>query len=458
MARVFVSYRRADGLFGVGWLTERLRSLDSITGVETAFHDAELRAGDDFHDALDGQVAGSDIVIAVIGDRWRGERDDGTARIRDPDDWVVREIAAAFRLNTRVVPILMGGAEHPPASQVHESIEDLARLHALPFSDGRDLDLIVEHVESHLTDIDRERAKRAGLERPVDVPELEHQGLIVLAAAAAALIGAFVAWLIAAYDTCRGSACAFQTSPGYTWYEVIMTIFGAYAGVTAVVGTVLAIRLHRIASHDWPKAFGLVAFVSAMLVLLTVSSRSGHYALAEAPSMHLPRVRFWANVGLVAAGAIVAAGIVSALFSRPRAEPHQIAERVRALGIARDAERWGAVLLSVEFALLSAIGAAVLAALDQSNVADTVNPLPNVSFALVFSVVLLIAHTGATMRLDEQQVDIERELADLPPRYRANAEPRLIAPAIGGGSWQFRTILALPLITAVVAALVDTVL
>lgn len=43
-----MSYRRADGLYGVGWLAERLRSLDSITGVETAFHDAALRAGDDF--------------------------------------------------------------------------------------------------------------------------------------------------------------------------------------------------------------------------------------------------------------------------------------------------------------------------------------------------------------------------------------------------------------------------
>ena len=62
------------------------------------------------------------------------------------------------------------------------------------------------------------------------------------------------------------------------------------------------------------------------------------------------------------------------------------------------------------------------------------------------------------MRLDDQQTEIERELADLPPRYRANATPRLIAPAFGGGSWIFRVVLALPLIVTIAAGFVDFLL
>ena len=173
VARVFVSYRRADGVYAVGWLAARLRLLDLVNGVETAFHDSTLRAGDDFPDALQDELDQCDLVIAVISPEWYAARD-GELRIKDPDDWVVREIATAFSSGTRVLPILIGGAEHPLASQLHDSIADLTRLHTLPFTDGNDLDTIVEHIESHLEEIDIARARLAGLEQPVEVPKLQH--------------------------------------------------------------------------------------------------------------------------------------------------------------------------------------------------------------------------------------------------------------------------------------------
>lgn len=458
MARVFVSYRRADGAYGVGWLAERLRTLDSITGVETAFHDSALRAGDDFPTALDREIAESDLIVAVIGPEWLGDRGQGSPRIQDPDDWIVRELATAHRQEKHIMPIWFAGAEHPLASQVHESIEWISRLHGLPFEDERDLTTIVAEVKTRLVDIDAERAQLSGLAEPIDVPKLPHPRLIAVGAGAAGLAGAALARVLTSYSNCDGElVCDFQDATAYRWLEVIMVIFGAYIGVTAVVGGVLAFRLHRIASHRWVSLFGMAAFVGITLLLLTVSARSGQYALTTVPSLPRADLRFWINTVMAVVGAIVAVGVVSPFFSTPRAAPHELADRVRALGIARDAERWGAVLLSIEFSLIAAGGAAVLAALDQSALAETVGPMPNITFALVFSSVLLIAHTGAVTKLNDRQAELERDLDDVPPRYRRNATPQLMARGIDVGSGPFRAMLALPLIVTIGAAILESV-
>ena len=99
-----MSYRRADGRLAVDWIAERLGALDAVDGVESAFHDAALRVADNFPDALDTEIRECEIVVAVIGPEWEGRRDDGSARIRDEDDWVVRELAAAFAQGKTIVP------------------------------------------------------------------------------------------------------------------------------------------------------------------------------------------------------------------------------------------------------------------------------------------------------------------------------------------------------------------
>ena len=104
MARVFISYRRKDGPYGVGWLAQALRSLDDVTGVDTEFHDLELRTGVKLNEALDQEIDRSDVVVAMIGPVWRGEQPEGPARITDPSCWIVRELSAAYRLGKKVVP------------------------------------------------------------------------------------------------------------------------------------------------------------------------------------------------------------------------------------------------------------------------------------------------------------------------------------------------------------------
>ncbi len=477
MARVFVSYRRADGVYGVGWLAERLRSLDAVNGVETAFHDGALRAGDDFPDALHDEIANCDLMIAVIGPKWLGERD-GELRIRDPDDWVVREIAAALASETRVLPILIGGADHPLASQLHPSIAELTRLHTLPFADERDLATIVEHVESHLSEMDLDRARLAGLEEPVVVPKLERPWAIAAASACVAVVfGVTLAIssglveapdLTAVFDTANGDRvtvpeCAssdsmttcVQDTAAFSWFGVIMVILGLYAGAVSVVGGVLARRLARVSDIAWRPLLGAAGLGGSTLLLLTFTSRSGHFELADVPGLSSPDLRFWTHFVVTVAGALgVAFCVLAPVFSSPEAAPHLLGERVQYLGIARDAERWGATLLAGEFSLVAAAGGAILIAFRQSDLEGVAaSPLPGIVFALVFSTMLIILHFWSISRLRDEQRRIETELTPLAPRYRDNAEPKLIARTFDDGGWGFRAFLALPLIVAVLVGI-----
>ena len=60
----------------------------------------------------------------------------------------------------------------------------------------------------------------------------------------------------------------------------------------------------------------------------------------------------------------------------------------------------------------------------------------------------------AVSRLSDTQQRLERDLEDLPPRYRHNAVPRLIARSFDEGGWGFRVFLATPAAIAVIGAIV----
>lgn len=172
MARVFISYRRADGQYAVGWIEEVLRRLETVADVRTAFRDSDLRHGDDFPDQLADEVASCDILIAVIGPQWRGERHDAPARILDPADWVGREIDSALRLNKRIIPVLLDGVEPLQRGDLLPEHRELADLHALRFDEAAALGVLMEDVTSHLEEIDAEDAKTRGLEQPIEIPSV----------------------------------------------------------------------------------------------------------------------------------------------------------------------------------------------------------------------------------------------------------------------------------------------
>ena len=190
MARVFISYRRADGQYAVGWIEERLRREGSGIGdVRTAFRDSDLRYGEDFPMRLAREVEQCDVLIAVIGPNWRGTQQDGSARILEPADWVGREITSALEAGTRIVPVLLSGVEPLHANDLLPNHASFADLHAVRFNEAGDLEELVAAVRDHLEEIDREDARTNGLETEVSVPPLRPSLRVSFVAIIAAAAG-----------------------------------------------------------------------------------------------------------------------------------------------------------------------------------------------------------------------------------------------------------------------------
>lgn len=462
MARVFISYRRVDGTLPVGWLAERLAALDLVTGVQTAFHDTTLRAGIDLAQALDDEIADCDVVLAVITPSWRGERAGG-ARIMDPDDWVGREIAAALRQEKRIVPILVGGADHPLPSQMHESMKGLSRLLSVPFRDADDLDHIVDEVDRHLADLDRERAMIDGLEQPVEVPRLAHvEWLIAGSIALAATLGV-VGWYAADARLCPGggSSCDFARTGGGQWLRALIPLVGVFVGAIAPVGVALARRLVRASYVRWRALTATIGAALAAIVVIMLSLRQPTDVAAEPIADVVAQPV--ANVGVLQIGMIVIGTLAvlpwalvlnAAATMTAKAHDHELAERVRYLGIVADGERWAAVLLAVLITGGVAIAVALTQAVDDVTSADTYRATSVVVLAILVSALLVGTHLWNVARLAETRARLDADLDEIPPRYRQHATPRLIAPRVTEGSWWFRAFLALPALAAIAAVVV----
>lgn len=432
MARVFISYRRADGAAWVGWLAERLTQLDGVDDVQTAFHDDQLRAGDDFPTALENELSDSDLVIAMIGPHWRGVREDGSLRIQDEDDWIVRELSTSLRTGTRILPILVDGEQHPMASEVHPSIAELSRLHAVPFRERSELDRIEDHIQSHLREIDRQRAQRAGLAEPVGIPEFPQPlatGLIALAAAVLVAILEIV-MLATAPDSLAGAE-------GLKFFFVLEVTRGTFTAVVAVLGVGLVRRIALVATFQWSRvATGVVPVVifvplAALNFVNTPSAVSWH---------------FWIQVSLILILLVPSTVAVIAIrLSSPREAETDLATRARYIRVLRICRRQGAALLSLA-ASLSVSTQVTLNFLSEELGLERFNALQTMSLAVLVSGFMFGVYALTDARLKSFEYDLSQDLATLPQEFRDNAglvhDPR--------EPWIIGTAIALPLVVALI--------
>lgn len=136
MTRIFISYRRQDARGDAGRLAD---DLAEEFGEERIFRDIEdIEAGADFVEAIEEAVANANVVLVVIGPNWLNVKDQrGKRRLDDPRDFVRLEIAAAFKRQVRVVPVLVGDAKMPGEEELPEAIRPLARRQAHELSDHR---------------------------------------------------------------------------------------------------------------------------------------------------------------------------------------------------------------------------------------------------------------------------------------------------------------------------------
>jgi hypothetical protein len=134
--RIFISYRRQETAYAAGWLFDRLAER---FGPDQIFKDVDsIELGEDFVQEINRAVGSTDVLLALIGDRWLSiTDDDGVRRLDHPDDFVRIEIEAALSRDVRIIPILIDGATMPSAAELPQSLAPLAHRQALELSPSR---------------------------------------------------------------------------------------------------------------------------------------------------------------------------------------------------------------------------------------------------------------------------------------------------------------------------------
>jgi TIR domain/WD domain, G-beta repeat len=163
---VFISYRREEAAGHAGRLRDRLIAR---FGENQVFMDVDaIEPGLDFAEEIAAAVESCQILLAVIGKEWLAASDnEGRRRLDDPDDLVRLEIEAALKRNTRVIPVLVGGAAMPRRKDLPDPVGSLARRHAHELSHSRfdyDAEQLLEIIEKVLGGISDGAANKVTLD------------------------------------------------------------------------------------------------------------------------------------------------------------------------------------------------------------------------------------------------------------------------------------------------------
>lgn len=138
MPSVFISYRRDSAGAVAGRLRDRLVS---EYGHSSVFIDVDtIKPGDDFRKVISSAVGDSDVLLAVIDERWNPhvKAPDGSAsvaRLDSEDDFVRIEVASALAQGVRVVPVLYKKAQLPAEDELPADLQGLTTRQAVRVTD-----------------------------------------------------------------------------------------------------------------------------------------------------------------------------------------------------------------------------------------------------------------------------------------------------------------------------------
>lgn len=159
MTDVFINYRTGDGDKTAALIDQELSRRFGRTHIFRA--SKSIAPGRAYPEALLAGVRCSSVLLAVVGPDWTNFR----ARLRDPEDWVRKEILEAFVCGIPVVPVLDGRRTNRlNKADLPDELARLADLQSIPF-DTHDTetglkrlgDLVTELVPA-LHDLDRDAA------------------------------------------------------------------------------------------------------------------------------------------------------------------------------------------------------------------------------------------------------------------------------------------------------------
>jgi hypothetical protein len=131
MPRIFVSYRREDSPAMAGWVHQNL----SERYPDSVFRDIDsINPAANFRAAIAQALRHTDVVVAVVGPKWRGEGE--PARISGEKDWIRLEIEIALQLGIPIIPVLVEHANMPHAAELPETLRDFCLINGLRIDPG----------------------------------------------------------------------------------------------------------------------------------------------------------------------------------------------------------------------------------------------------------------------------------------------------------------------------------
>ncbi len=186
LSRVFISYRRSDSKDVAARIAD---NLSLVAEIDHVFLDVDAIAhGENFPDRLETEIKAADVVLAIIGQGWKGAiNEEGRARIFLEDDFVRKEIESALRANKRLIPCLVDDALMPGAQELPTSIEELAARNAISLrhtSFHIDIEILTDSI------LQRQRMRRSSPLKTLSGAAFWCGGGILLAA----LVAIVIAW------------------------------------------------------------------------------------------------------------------------------------------------------------------------------------------------------------------------------------------------------------------------
>jgi hypothetical protein len=129
--RVFICYRDQDVPFAVGRITDFLKAR---LGADNVFRYID-NVGVDFSQIV-ARLWQSDVVLVVIGERWRAPAfPDGRRRLDDPNDFFRLEIESAFGRHLPVIPLLIDNASLGLPDEFPDPLKPLTRINPIRISE-----------------------------------------------------------------------------------------------------------------------------------------------------------------------------------------------------------------------------------------------------------------------------------------------------------------------------------
>jgi hypothetical protein len=169
---IFISYRRDDTEGEAGRLFD---DLTRAFGDDAVFMDVDgIRPGVDFRKAIDENVSGCGVLLALVGKQWLTVADsEGNRRLDHENDYVRLEIASALGRNIAVIPVLVHEAHMPHSEQLPENLKDLAYRNSVELTHARwnsDVNLLIDALKAYVAPSGSGDAKPVHATIPAQLP------------------------------------------------------------------------------------------------------------------------------------------------------------------------------------------------------------------------------------------------------------------------------------------------